>query len=128
MSRLFACMRACAAGREEKMATLTKDENVISDDERSWTQKEFMFLENVSESTYYKMKRLGHGPKETIIPVDAMYLVRITAQARRDWHAQLEALAQSEAGQLMAKRRVELATQAGKLAAASPKHISHRAP
>ena len=70
------------------------------------------------------MKRLGHGPKETHIPGTSV--IRITPEARREWHAYLAKLAEQEAAKFERQRRVEQATVAGKAAAKSERHISKR--
>jgi hypothetical protein len=117
-------------GWSNKMGAQLLAEGVIDDrvidDQRSLTVKEFLFYEKMSQSTYYKLKRHGLGPEETTIPIPGMNFVRITAQARRDWHAKLAELRSSEAGELERARRADHATQAGKLAAASPLHVSRR--
>jgi hypothetical protein len=98
--------------------------DIVDTRERALTIKEILILENMSLSTYYKLKRHGLGPVETTVPIPGMNFIRITAQARRDWHAKLAALQASEAGELESKRRKAHAAQAGKIAAASPSHVS----
>ena len=53
-------------------------------------------------------------------------LVRITQQARGDWHARIEQLGKSQAAQLEVARRQAQTAAAGKRAANSHLHISNR--
>jgi len=100
------------------------DLQVIDEDGPSQTIQQFCDEENICPSSYYKMRRDGHGPKERRFP--GTNIVRITAKSRREWHAYLAKLTTEEAGQLEQKRRVALAKAAGKAAAASPRHVSKR--
>jgi hypothetical protein len=95
-------------------------------EERALTIAEFCDVENLSRATYYKLKRLGYGPEETRILVAGVVLIRIAPAARLDWHKKLAALRDSEAGALEFARRQAQAVVAGKLAAASPAHVSRR--
>jgi hypothetical protein len=70
------------------------------------------------------MKRLGVGPREERVP--GTTIIRITPEARRAWHAQLAEMRQSREAELEERRRSAHATQAGKIAAASPLHVSKR--
>jgi hypothetical protein len=88
------------------------------------TIEEFCSAEKFGKATYYKIRRLGFGPDETRIPGTS--IVRITQQARRAWHAKLAALRASEAAETEARRRSVQAMQAGRIAAASPLHVSRR--
>jgi hypothetical protein len=90
--------------------------------ERALTIAEFCAIERMSLATYHKLKRGGRGPDEVRFP--GMTFIRITAQARREWHARIEQWRQEQAAQLEQRRRTELATAAGRRAAQSPRHIS----
>jgi hypothetical protein len=92
------------------------------DPNRSMTLSEFRYVENMSAAKYYDLKSKGFGPEE--LNVDGM--IRITPEARAKWHARMAELAKSEAAQLEAERRRAQAARAGKVAAASPLHISKR--
>jgi hypothetical protein len=74
------------------MGVLSED-SAADHREHALTIRQFCILENVAVATYYKMRRLGHGPDEMRIPGTA--LVRITQQARRDWHARIGELGRS---------------------------------
>ena len=89
----------------------------------SSTVDEFCAEENISASTYYKLKRLGLAPAELMI---LPKVIRITPQARRDWHAMVRARAQSADIQLEVARKRELARVAGKRAAKSAAHVSRK--
>jgi hypothetical protein len=88
------------------------------------TRAEFCKLERISLSTYFKIRRAGHGPAEEHFP--GMSLVRITAKARREWHERNAAWNQSKAAKTEELRRSELARAAGMKAAKSPLHVSKR--
>jgi hypothetical protein len=92
--------------------------------EPALTIRQFCILENMAVATYYKMRRLGHGPDEMRIPGTA--IVRITQQARRDWHARMGELGRSREAELEAARRHAQTVAAGKAAAASLRHVSRR--
>src|SRR5262245_27241365 len=89
---------------------------------RSLTRKEFRFLENISTAKFFKLKKRGLAPDE----IDIDGVKRITPQAREEWHKRMAELAKTEAAQLEAERRRELAVTAGRAAAMSPRHVSHR--
>jgi hypothetical protein len=110
----------------------TKTENTPLPDEvavddllqRSLTIRQFCVCENMSLASYYKMRRLGFGPVEMVIPGTA--ITRITPKAHREWRAMLEEQSRTEAAELERKRRASQRRAAGKTAAASPLHVSQR--
>jgi hypothetical protein len=103
---------------------MTTTDDTTVDTERSLTRKQFCAAENISLSTYAKLKRLGHGPDETHFP--RMALVRISAEARRRWHAENEKWNKTKEADLENQRRVDNSRAAGKKAAKSPDHVSKR--
>jgi hypothetical protein len=90
------------------------------DPRRALTVPEFCWLEHLSKSKFFELKRRGLAPTTT----DVDGLQRISPQSREDWHERMAALAKSEAAQVEAERRRELAAVAGRAAAASPNHVS----
>jgi hypothetical protein len=92
--------------------------------ERALTIGEFCTVENISKATYYKMKRAGLGPAETHMPIPGMNVIRISADARRAWHAKLAAANSGKAIELARARKQAQRVAAGKLAAKSAKHVS----
>jgi hypothetical protein len=100
------------------------DEDDALDREPSMTINEFLAVERMSRSSYYKMRALGYGPAEMRVP--GTEIIRISARARREWHARLEERNRSEAAELEHERRASQRRAAGKNAAASPRHISRR--
>jgi hypothetical protein len=92
----------------------------------SETISEFCLAERFSKSFYYGLKKRGLGPEEFEVP--GTRVKRITPEAHTAWRERMAALAKSETAQLEAKRRRELATIAGRIAAASPRHVSRRGP
>jgi hypothetical protein len=85
---------------------------------------DFCYLEGISTYTYYeRLRPRGLTPKETRFP--GLQLVKISPQARADWHKQLDQVDIQEEIAREFERRSDLASKAGKIAAASPLH--HRA-
>ncbi len=91
----------------------------------SRTIREFCAIENISITAYYELKKRGLGPDELRVPETK--IVRITADAHNAWRQRMAELKQSRAAELEAERRRELASIAGRAAAASPLHASKRA-
>jgi hypothetical protein len=73
-----------------------------------------------SPSTFYKLDRERRAPRTYQVGRTR----RITRAADRDWVRESERETESEAAQLAAERRRELARHAGLASAASPKHIT----
>jgi hypothetical protein len=96
----------------------------VADDDRAYTVREFCVLERMSHTTFHKLQKAGLGP--AVLRFPGMAFVRITAAARREWHARIAALAQEQDAQLEKQRRSALKSRAGKAAAASPAHVSKR--
>ena len=92
------------------------------DPRRSLSQKQFCWVENISLAKYFELKKKGLGPR--VEDIDGVK--RITPQAREEWHERMAELAKGEAAQLEAERRRVQAAEAGRIAAASPRHISRR--
>jgi hypothetical protein len=69
--------------------------------EHADTIPSFCESEAISESTYYKLKRLGKGPREMLIEGS----VRISPEAKADWRREREA-------ETMAKRKAAITTAA----------------
>ena len=102
------------------------DQSALLYEERSYTIEQFCFLESIGKNSFYKMRRAGTAPEVYYVPVGSARLPRISAQARRDWHRKLKDLRLNEADKLLAQRKRAQTIEAGKLAAASPLHISRR--
>jgi hypothetical protein len=96
------------------------------DESRSLSVADFCRLEGISGATYYKLKRMGLGPRETRIP--GTNLVRITVQDRLAWHAFLQEREVKAAADREHERRRHAATRLAKLAVASPNHVSKVGP
>ena len=94
--------------------------------ESSKTIKQFCQAENLSLSSYFKMRRLGHGPRELHVP--GTEIIRITPDAHREWREMLEELGQTKAADLERQRRSAQRRAAGASAAASPRHVSRQMP
>jgi broad specificity phosphatase PhoE len=83
----------------------------------SYTIKQFCKLENISPPTYHNLKNRGLGPRE-MRPTRG--IVRISPEARREWHAMLERMPAEEQRQWLRERAVRIAEKSVQ----SPKHIS----
>jgi hypothetical protein len=89
---------------------------------RSQTISEFCAAENIGNATYYKMKKAGIGPEETRIP--GTKVVRISPQARAEWHARMRHRSRERDAYIEHLRRQ--ATEAARRSVASPHHVSRR--
>jgi hypothetical protein len=94
----------------------------IVDAEASLTIQELCRAEKFSPAYYYKLKKRGLAPVETRIGS----IIRITPEARREWHARHVKAAQTEAAQLEAARKHAQTVAAGKAAARSSRHVNAR--
>jgi hypothetical protein len=91
---------------------------------RSLTRKQFCEQEQISLTTFHKLRNAGLGPVEMRSTV--MKSARITPEAARDWELMMEKESQTTATKLEDVRRSELARVAGNKAALSPDHVSKR--
>jgi hypothetical protein len=94
------------------------------DTERSLTRAEWRRHRNISKASHYKMRKLGLAPDEVEVP--GTKIARITAAADAAWERRMAELARSEDAKLESERRRAQAAEAGRIAAASPLHISKR--
>jgi hypothetical protein len=107
---------------ESQLSGLTK---IALNDERSFSIREFCVVENISHASYYKMRSSGNGPKEMRLPGSS--IIRISPEARKEWHRRLERLTLTSAAVARdSERRVSKAKRAGKKGAASPAHNCRR--
>jgi hypothetical protein len=84
----------------------------------AYTIPEFCFRNNISRPTYHRLRAEGRGPVEMRVGLN---LIRITAQAEREWQHQL----QRPSADLERRARAR-AVKAGGAAVKSDKHISIR--
>jgi hypothetical protein len=98
----------------------------IEETERSLTLQEFCEAERICLASYYKMKKRGHAPLELRIP--GTQIIRITPEARRQWHQMMAALAHGAEARLEAARVHAASVERGKLAARSPRHYNATRP
>ena len=94
--------------------------------EASMSISEFCLAEGISKTTFHKMRRLGKGPAEMVMP--GTTVTRISHRARLEWQRHMEHLTATST--TIAKRRAKRAatnSKTGKLAAASPHHHCRRA-
>lgn len=91
-------------------------------DDRSLTIQQFCALEALSPASYFKLRRLGKGPREMRIAGSSF--VRISAAARFEWQERMHAPAEKDAKRLAqeSEARSTRASLAGKAGARSPDH------
>jgi hypothetical protein len=77
----------------------------------SKTIPQFCEVENLSASSYFKLKRLGLGPDEMRFP--GTEIVRITPEAHRAWRERMTELSQTKQAELERQRRVAQRRDAG---------------
>ena len=83
------------------------------DDDRSMTISEFCTAENISLSYYFKKLRgLGIGPEELRVPGTG--IIRITPEARAEWHERMRELQGTREAKLETARRREQTVVAAK--------------
>jgi hypothetical protein len=87
----------------------------------SLTIKQWCAAEQINPATFWKYMRDGIGPRTFSPP--GTRLVRIV-ESRQSYHNRMAALAESRAGKLARKRRVELNAQKARLSAESERHVS----
>jgi hypothetical protein len=88
----------------------------------AFTISEFCFRNKISRPTYNRLRAGGRGPAEMR---PGLNLIRITAEAERDWQELMQ-----EEGKEFELKATERAVKAGEAAAKSAEHISkqkHRA-
>jgi hypothetical protein len=91
--------------------------------QRSMTLNEFCLVEGISQYSYFKMRKLGYGPRELRVP--GTDILRITHEARAEWHERLQSKEVQEIVRQEHERRVKWSRRAGKLSLESPDHISN---
>src|SRR5258708_4080765 len=88
---------------------------------RPLTRAQFCAAENMSLSTFHKLKRAGNAPAEEYFPGTS--IIRISPKAIRAWHAKMEAWRDSADAKLEQERRIAAARAAGNKAIQSPLHV-----
>jgi hypothetical protein len=89
--------------------------------EPSYTIDELCAVEGICNAKYYQLRKKGLGPQELRFP--GSRIVRITAEARREWHARMNDLAQTQEAQIERERLHVITSISGKKAAASALHV-----
>jgi hypothetical protein len=79
---------------------------------------EFCFRNNISRPTYHRLRSEGRGPVDMRIGLN---LIRITAEAERDWQRRLQVPQRD-----FETRAAERAVKAGDAAARSDRHVSKK--
>jgi hypothetical protein len=109
-----------ATARPADVRGLVDPNTKLDDFDRSFTIPEFCKAEGISEPTYYKLKREGLHPDE----LRYFSVVRITPQARREWHERMTVFKERRAAKLEAQRRTAHAKSISQKSIASPNHVS----
>jgi alkylated DNA nucleotide flippase Atl1 len=99
----------------------SQDDVAQFDEQRSLTIAQFCALENISVYTYYKIRKMGYGPRELRVP--GTEIARITPESRRKWHALMESREVQEQAKREFERRAAQSAQAGAIAAASANNL-----
>jgi hypothetical protein len=96
----------------------------IAEERASFTLGEICARNAISLSKLNDLRRAGRGPK--LMYIDR--LIRVSVEAEREWLKQLENPTDDQQEKIEAQRRLysEIGSIAGKAAAASPHHISHK--
>jgi hypothetical protein len=84
----------------------------------AYTIPEFCFRNHISRPTYHRLRTEGRGPVELRLGLN---LIRITAEAERDWQRQMQ-----EPQPNFETRAAERAVKAGDAAAKSDRHVSRK--
>jgi hypothetical protein len=129
-ARLVALLRECGALPPAErpagglLATTSVEAHLAAlfAEERSYSIDGFCEVEDISKSSYNQLQKLGLGPREMRIP--GTRIIRITAEARREWKARMAELSETEQVQLEAERMREHARRAAAKSALSEKHVS----
>jgi hypothetical protein len=100
---------------------MTDDVEELQPDLPPFSIKGWCEYHDFSPTTFFKLQQEGKAPRTYRVGNRK----RITRAADRKWVREREAEEASEAGQLAATRRRELALQASKAAKESPKHLSN---
>ena len=79
---------------------------------------QFCVRNHISRPTYHRLRTEGRAPKEMRIGIN---LIRITAEAERNWQHLMQ-----ESAQDFENQATERAVKAGAAAAQSPTHVSKR--
>jgi hypothetical protein len=94
----------------------------FDDNGPSMTIDAFCLAESLSKGFYFHMQKLGVGPQTYVIP--GTRTLRITAKARREWHARMMEMSQQASVKRERERRRELARVAGLKSVQSPHHVN----
>jgi|SRR5262245_3756583 len=92
--------------------------------ERSLSIDGFCIVEDISRSTFNKLRRMNLAPEITEIVGPGLSLQRITPEARREWHQRIKKYRESTEALLAHARRQQQLLAAGQKSAASEHHVS----
>ena len=87
---------------------------------------EWCRAKGICVATYHKLKRIGLTPEELRVP--GRNIIRITAEADREWVARMREMTKTKEYERETQRRRAMASKAGKIAGQSPLHVSKRGP
>jgi hypothetical protein len=99
--------------------TKTKSDPDLTSRQRvAFSIPEFCFRNNISRPTYHRLRAEGRGPVEMRLGLN---LIRITADAERDWQRHTEQFDRE-----FEARATERAVKAADAAVKSAKHVSNK--
>jgi hypothetical protein len=90
--------------------------------EHDLTIKDFCAAEQISEVSYFELRKRGLGPTEFKV----LSKIRITPKARLEWRERMHKLANGRAAKLERARMVAHTQRMARAAVASPRHVSKR--
>src|SRR5262249_42442015 len=100
----------------DKNATIPR--TALPPERAVYTVPEFCFRNHISRPTYIRLRAEGRGPAEMRVGIN---LIRITADAERDWQLQMQ-----ESQPDIETRATARAVKAGAAAIKSARHVSKR--
>ncbi len=80
-------------------------------------------IEALSKSAFYALSKKGLGPRTVRVP--GTKIIRIV-ESHQSWRDRMAELAASAEAELETQRRRAQSREAGKVAAQSPTHVSHK--
>ena len=87
-----------------------------------WTISEWCERWNISVPTFYDMQKRKVGPETVELP--GIRAKRITEESEEKWKKELPKLANSKAARRAAEHRRQISSNAGRISAESPLHVS----
>ena len=107
------CNRRHRRGHHQGIAAVDPEQSL---ERAAYTLAEFCFRNHISRPAYHRLRAEGRGPVEMRIGLN---MIRITAEAERDWQRLMQ-----EPNAELEQQAVARAVKAGEAAVKSDKHVS----